>query len=276
MLTIIFEVIFYDGEGYAIFLTSLFPIFGMVHTLAVSLEYRLSIPYRVYNKKEHYVLIFDMVKFLAMFIAVLWDTEMWFVLGVIVSIGLKVSLNMAEKNKLRFYSYFSDIMNICFDGVLLLTSLEWAEFLTWGPILILLGTISIFSEIYIIFLYVTAGHDFFNEADKISIISVFTLSVMTVIIGGIISNFEIHLRLKGVFLFVLIIQLLIMIGLGIYNYIFKDLKPTHIKINLKKKMVKPVVHYSEITSSSGSSNEKALTLRKKLNSDSRSYFKTIR
>ena len=155
-----------------------------------------------------------------------------------------------------------------------MTSLEWAEFLTWGPILILLGVVSIIGEIYLIFMYISAGNDFFADADKVSILCIFSLGVMTIINGGIINNFEKHLRLKGVLIFVFMIQFAIVIGLGIYFYILKDLKPTHIKINLKKKMIKPNLWYGDIAPVSSSSSEpnKESSKNKK---DSRNYFKTV-
>jgi hypothetical protein len=148
-----------------------------------------------------------------------------------------------ENNRLGHFSYFSDHVNIVFDFLLLLVALEWAEILTWGPILLLLGTMAILGEIYVIFLYISSGNDFLVSSDKVSIIAVLVLSILTIIDGGIITTFEIHQRLRGVFLMVLGIQLLTVIGLGVYFYKFKDLKPIYIKINLVKKWKTPVLDY---------------------------------
>lgn len=274
MVVILLQITFYDGEGYPVFLTSLLPIIGMMHTVAVSIEYKLSTPYMVYHKWEPYTLVFDMGKFFLMFLTVLWDTELWFVIGVIASIAVKLSIKSQIKNNLRFFSYFCDIFNLLFDGLLLLTALEWAQFLTWGPLLMLLGVLTLMGEFYCIFLFVQAGNDFFAEADKVSIICLFSLAVMTIINGGIINNFEKHVRLKGVLIFVFLIQFFIVVGLGVYFYMLKDLKPTHIKINLKKKMLKPNLWYGDIHSHNSSSSESNKESNK-IKKDPRSYFKTI-
>ena len=65
------EVCFYRLSGYSRFLTSLFPVIGIIHTLAVAFEFRLSRPYTIYEKAEELILLVDLTKFLMILISVL-------------------------------------------------------------------------------------------------------------------------------------------------------------------------------------------------------------
>lgn len=99
----------------------------------------------------------------------------------------------------------------------------------------LVGTVLIIVEVYVTFIYITAGHSFFSEADKVSIFGSFCYFVLMIITGGMIEIFERYNRLKSVMVFVTLLQLGILIFLGYNLVVVQEHRPVHAKIVLKKK-----------------------------------------
>lgn len=135
----------------------------------------------------------------------------------------------------RYYSTFCDAPNLALDVLLLVICVKSSAFVAGGPILMLVGTVLIIVEVYVTFIYITAGHSFFSEADKVSIFGSFCYFVLMIITGGMIEIFERYNRLKSVMVFVTLLQLGILIFLGYNLVVVQEHRPVHAKIVLKKK-----------------------------------------
>lgn len=141
----------------------------------------------------------------------------------------------------------------------------------------LTGIVCILAEVYLTFIYVSAGHSFFSEADKVSIFGMFSYFVLTIIAGGMLGAFEKYGRLKIVMMFVTLLQLGILVFLAFNFVISQELRPIHAKIVLQKKFKN--VDFSVNLSSSKSSQNRILSPKKSDlkkpggSKDLRSYFK---
>jgi MFS family permease len=109
----------------------------------------------------------------------------------------------------------------------------------------LLGTILIITEVYLTFIYISAGHSFFSQADKVSIMGAFCYFVLMIITGGMIDIFEKNGRLRIVMIFVMILQLTILVFLAFNLVVAREHRPVHAKITLKKKFKTVLFDLSE-------------------------------
>ena len=229
----------YNGKSYDIRLKIFYSLLGISHTLAVSFEFYLSRQYSAFHPLEVVILGFDYFKFFVMLISTISEAWSIMALAAIIAMFSKVILRLYIEDRRAFLSYFCDEYSMGFDFAIVILTIKFYGYLSWGFLISAVGVMVVAGLIVYIFILLRTGVFEVGDLDFIILFSVLSIGILLVIISGTLDVFERELKFRTVLVFCFSLIFMIKIGLGVYLYTVRKLKPRYLKIELRKQMIEP-------------------------------------